>query len=144
MANYRARVSGPLIDRFEIQVEVSPLPVRDLAVGIAGEPSAAVAARVAAARRLQEERFAGTGCASNAAMTSSLLPRHARLDEASRRILDLAIYRLALSARAHDGILRVARTIADLDGGQEIEAAHVGEAIQYRALDRGANPTSEV
>jgi magnesium chelatase family protein len=137
VANYRARVSGPLLDRFDIQIEVPQLPPRDLREERPGEPSAAVAARVAAARRVQDARLAGTPCRSNAALASDGLRRHAALDRPGRAILDLAMRRLGLSARAHDGILRVARTIADLEGGGPIRAEHVAEAAQYRALDRG-------
>jgi magnesium chelatase family protein len=143
VANYRARVSGPLLDRFEVQVEVPPVRIRDLRGGVAGESSAAVAARVAAARRLQEGRLAGADCLSNSAMPPGLVRRHAILDEAGRRILELAIRRLGLSARAHDGILRVARTIADLEACGSISSAHVAEAVQYRALDRGRGGRDE-
>jgi magnesium chelatase family protein len=118
VAGYRARLSGPLLDRFEIQVEVPPLPLRDLAESAPGEASAAVAARVAAARRQATER-----------------PAHPPGDDA-RRVLHQAIERLGLSARAHDAILRVARTIAHLGSADAVESRHVAEAIQYRCLDR--------
>ena len=136
MAGYRARISGPLLDRFDLQIEVPPLPPRDLRDARPGEPTAKVAARVAAARRHQEARLAGSPCGCNAALPPEALRRHAVIDREGRTILDLAIRRLGLSARAHDGILRVARTIADLEGGGPIRAAHVAEAAQYRALDR--------
>jgi magnesium chelatase family protein len=136
VAHYRQRVSGPLLDRFEVQVEVPPLPVTELRSGPSGEPSSAVATRVARARGVQTERLEGSGVTTNAAMPPSRLRRHALLDDASRSILVRAIERLGLSARAHDGILRVARTIADLDGSEAIGAAHVAEAVQYRVLDR--------
>ena len=121
ISHYRSRVSGPLLDRFEIQVEVPPVPLKDLAKGLPGEASAAVAARVAAARRRREQD-------TEVAPTDS-----------ARRILHQAIHRLGLSARAHDAILRVARTISHLDGAASIESQHVAEAVQYRALDRGAS-----
>jgi magnesium chelatase family protein len=138
VAHYRSRVSGPLLDRFDIQVEVPPVPLADLRDGPAGEGSEAVASRVAAARRLQAERLAGTGALTNASMPPALLRRHARPDAGGRRILDLALRRLGLSARAHDAILKVARTIADVEGSEAIRPEHVAEAVQYRTLDRGA------
>jgi len=119
IAHYRSRVSGPLLDRFDIQVEVPPLPLRGFAEVASEEPSSAVTARVAAARHRRLE-----------------MPAPQVVPDA-RRILHQAIRRLGLSARAHDGILRVARTIADLEAAATIAAAHVAEAVQYRTLDRG-------
>jgi len=119
VAHYRSRVSGPLLDRFEIQAEVPPVPLRDLTTASPGEPSAAVAERVAAAIRRKNH---DTGPAPSAA---------------ARQMLQRAIRGLGLSARAHDGILRVARTIAALEGADRIQAEHVAEAVQYRAIDRG-------
>jgi len=119
IAQYRSRVSGPLLDRFEIQVEVPPVPLTDLAKAAPGEPSPVVAARVAAARRQHHGDPA------------------VQVSGAARRILHQAILRLALSARAHDAILGVARTIAHLGGADVIEPEHIAEATQYRALDRG-------
>src|SRR6266850_5258396 len=136
VAHYRQRISGPLLDRFDLQVSVPPVAGRDLSASEAGESSVAVAARVARARALQRERF-GSGCiGTNATMGPGLLRRHARPDPAGDRVLRLALRRLGLSARGHDGILRVARTIADLDAVGGIKAEHVAEAIQYRALER--------
>jgi magnesium chelatase family protein len=141
VAHYRQRVSGPLLDRFDLQIGVPPVAARDLAGSPAGESSAAVAARVVDARARQAERFSRFGEAlTNAAMSASLLRGHAQPGSDGRRILDLALRRLDLSARAHDGILRVARTIADLEGADLIRAEHVAEAVQYRAFDRGAQP----
>lgn len=119
VARYRSRVSAPLLDRFEIQVEVPPVPLRDLKNASAGEPSATVAARVAAAilRRKHDIEPAPSATA--------------------RHMLQRAIRGLGLSARPHDGILRVARTIAVLEGAEGIRAEHVAEAVQYRAYDRG-------
>ncbi len=119
IAHYRARVSGPLLDRFEIQVEVPPVPLADLTKATPGEASAIVAARVAAARQRSEQGVKPAPSGS------------------AQRILHQAIRRLGLSARAHDAILRVARTIAHLEGAGSIEAQHVAEAVQYRTLDRG-------
>src|SRR5207244_3547515 len=120
IAHYRARVSGPLLDRFEIQVEVPPVSLADLAKAAPGEPSAVVAARVAAARRRHEHDIKPV------------------LSAPAQRVLHQAIRRLGLSARAHDAILRVAATIAHLEEARAIEAAHVAEAVQYRSLDRRA------
>jgi magnesium chelatase family protein len=137
IAHYRQRVSGPLLDRFDLQVGVPPVARRDLTAAPAGESSAAVAARVGAARARQAERFAGFGATTtNAAMGGAALRRFAAAAPDGRRILDLALRRLGLSARAHDGILRVARTIADLEGVSEIRARDIAEAVQYRAFDR--------
>jgi len=137
IAHYRQRVSGPLLDRFDLQVSVPPVAARELGGAPAGEPSAAVAPRVAAARAIQSARFSGSGPGTNAAMGGALIRRHAVPGPDGRRILDLALRRLGLSARAHDGILRVARTIADLAGSDSIRVEHVAEAVQYRAFDRG-------
>jgi magnesium chelatase family protein len=136
VAHYRQRISGPLLDRFDIQVSVPPVAGRDLSGSAPGEPSATVAARVARARALQRERFGSGWIGTNASMGPGLLRRHARPDPAGDRVLRLALRHLGLSARGHDGILRVARTIADLDGAEGITAQHVAEAIQYRALER--------
>ena len=136
ISNYRARVSGPLLDRFDLQMEMPPIGVRELRTTNPGEPSAAVAARVLAARRIQQERFYGVGMSTNAIMTSSPPRDYAGLDEAGAEIFRQAIQRLGLSARAHDGVLRVARTIADLEGALKIQSSHVAEAIQYRCFDR--------
>jgi magnesium chelatase family protein len=136
VARYRARVSGPLLDRFDIQVEVAPLPPPVLRGEQPGEASVAVAARVAAARAIQQTRLRPAGLRTNADLSSDLLRRHAGLDAGARRVLSLALRRLGLSARAHDGILRTARTIADLEGAEIVGATQIAEAIQYRALDR--------
>jgi magnesium chelatase family protein len=120
VANYRARISGPLLDRFEVQVEVPSLPLRDLSRIESGESTSDVAARVATAR-----------ARSNEGPPPGVTP-------AGRRILHRAIRGLGLSARAHDAILRVARTIAHLEGVPSIEPRHVAEAVQYRIMDRRA------
>jgi magnesium chelatase family protein len=140
VAAYRGRVSGPLIDRCDLQVSVPPLRPRDLRAAPPGESSAVVAARVAAARRRQVERLGDPGNATNARLDPARLREHAAPDEAGARLLERALRRLGLSARAHDGVLRVARTIADLEGEEGIGAPHVAEAIQYRCLDRPLTP----
>jgi magnesium chelatase family protein len=133
---YRARVSGPLLDRIDLHVEVPAVTLSELRAA-PGEPSAAVAARVAAARALQVERLGSArGIPVNAAMGPAALARHCAVDGPGRALLDAAFEKLGLSARALDRILKVARTIADLAGGGPIQAVHLAEAIQYRTLDR--------
>ena len=136
IARYLAKISGPLLDRIDLQVEVAALSTGDIASVQAGEPSAAIRERVEAARQIQHERFHRAAILCNAEMGTRHLRRWCELDEASKRLLVHAIDRLGLSARAHDRILKVARTIADLAGADRIESPHVAEAIQYRALDR--------
>jgi len=132
ISRYLAKISGPLLDRIDLQVEVAALTTDEIASVEPGEPSSSIRERVEAARQIQRERFARC----NAEMTSRHLRRHCALDPSTQRLLISAIERLGLSARAHDRILKVARTIADLASVERIESAHVAEAIQYRALDR--------
>jgi magnesium chelatase family protein len=136
---YRARISGPLLDRIDIHVEAPALQVDELGNCVAGETSAAIRDRVAAARDLQRRRFAGeaAGCRLNAAMSPTLLRRHCALNASQHGIMRSAMERIQLSARAYDRILKVARTIADLAGAGVIGDPHLLEAIQYRSLDRG-------
>ena len=136
ISRYLSKVSGPLLDRIDLQVEVPALSSADITSDEAGESSASIRERVEAARHLQRERFRRTHIRSNGEMTSRLMRKHCELDPPSRRLLSAAIERLGLSARAHDRILKVARTIADLAGCERLEAGHVAEAVQYRALDR--------
>ena len=134
---YLSRISGPLLDRIDMQVEITPLPFEKMSDARPSEPSAVIRERVVRARRLQEERFAAyPGIHCNARMTSRLLARYARPDETGLRLLQTAMERLSLSARAYDRILKVARTIADLEGSPSILPAHLAEAIGYRSLDR--------
>ena len=135
---YLARVSGPLLDRIDLHLEVPAVPYRDLTGDRAGEPSAAVRDRVNRARLAQQERFAKRpGIFANAHMTPRDLKRSCRVTAAAEALLRTAIARLKLSARAYHRVLKIARTIADLAAAAEIEPAHVSEAVQYRSLDRG-------
>lgn len=135
---YRSRISGPLLDRIDIHVEVPAVKYRELTSRSPGETSEAIRDRVNRARQIQLARFSGAGIFSNAQMGARDLHEHCQVDAAGDRLLELAINRLGLSARAYTRILKVARTIADLDGGVPIQAPHVSEAIQYRSLDRAA------
>ncbi len=137
-ARYLGRLSRPLLDRIDVQVEVPPVPYRELAVGApAGEPSAVVRQRVLAARARQWGRFGRARVRVNARMTPRQVARHCPLSPEGRQLVAQAFDRLGLSARAHDRVLKVARTIADLAGVEEIGVAHLAEALQYRGLDRG-------
>ena len=129
---YTARISGPMLDRMDLHVEVPSVEFEAMRRREKPEPSSAVKARVNAARALQAERFAGTEVSCNAHMTAARVGEFCRLDDAGERILKAAFDRMGLTARSHDRILRVARTIADLDGAERISAAHLAEAVQYR------------
>ena len=129
-------MSGPLLDRIDLHIEVTPVHYADLASRTAAEPSAAVRARVNAARQRQQDRFAGSGIPHNAAMGVRAIRQFCKLDTAGERLLERAMQRFGLSARAHDRIRRVARTIADLAGAEDIGIEHLSEAVQYRTLDR--------
>lgn len=133
---YLQRISGPLLDRIDLHVEVSPVDYDDLAGEAAGESSAEILQRVLAARAVQTKRYAGTGVSCNARMPGAMLRRVCRLAPTADRLLRAAFERMGLSARAYDRILKVSRTIADLAGSERIEAEHVSEAVQYRNLDR--------
>ncbi|MFZ5899014.1 MAG: YifB family Mg chelatase-like AAA ATPase [Bacillota bacterium] len=133
---YVRRVSGPLLDRIDIQIEVGRLNYSELTGPTPGERSSVIRARVEAARAKQRERLAGTGADCNARMTVRQIRQFCRLTPDAAGILKAAFDQLDLSARAHDRILKVARTIADLEGCELIEAGHIAEAVQYRTLDR--------
>ena len=135
-ARYLSKVSGPLLDRLDIHIEVPPVDYNQLSDSEAGESSAPIRERVNAARKIQLERFKGTGVSCNAKMTSALTRKYCVLTEAASKILENSFEKLGLSARAYDKILKIARTIADLDNSESIETRHILEAIQYRALDR--------
>jgi magnesium chelatase family protein len=133
---YLARVSGPLIDRIDIHIEVPPVPYRELRGKHDGSDSATMREQVLNAREVQRRRFGENSTTLNARMSSRLLRKHCALDAAGEALLKQALTELGLSARAHDKILRVARTIADLGGFEHIQSDHVSEAIMYRRLDR--------
>ena len=136
---YLNKISGPLLDRIDLQIEIVPVPFEEISNTAPGEPSAAIRERVIAARKIQEERFKEEdGIYCNAQMTPKLIVKYATIDETSLAMLKNAMTRLNLSARAYDRILKVARTIADLDGDENIQPQHIAEAIGYRNLDRGS------
>lgn len=138
IANYRAKLSGPLLDRIDMHVEVPALPYRHVAGGAPGESSACVSARVRLARERQQSRAGHI----NARLQAKDLAAFATLDEAGHRLLEKAVEKFALSARAIERIRRVARTISDLEGADRIRSGHVAEALQYRAFDRAVAQTS--
>ncbi|MCC6839680.1 MAG: YifB family Mg chelatase-like AAA ATPase [Flavobacteriales bacterium] len=133
---YLNKISGPLLDRIDIHIEVTPVAFSELASERETEKSATVRERVVAARHLQEQRYRGTGLYCNAQIATQQLRTWCRVDAQGQALLQKAMERLGLSARAYDRILKVARTIADLDGSPNIRNNHLAEAIQYRSLDR--------
>ena len=133
---YLGRVSGPLLDRLDIQVEVDPVRYEELSDATPGESSAAIRERVIAARSRQQRRLARFGVPCNAQIPASALAEACPLTPAADRILKAAFERMNLSGRAYDRILKIARTIADLDGSERLDTPHITEAIQYRSLDR--------
>ncbi|AWV89812.1 YifB family Mg chelatase-like AAA ATPase [Bradymonas sediminis] len=135
--DYRNRISGPLLDRIDIHVEVPAVPYRKLKAAGQGETSAAIQARVQRAREVQRARFAGGSTYANSQMRPSELRAHCKIDAAGHDLMEMVVDRLGMSARAYDRILKVARTVADLEGKANIEASHIAEAIQYRSMDRG-------
>jgi len=135
---YMSKISGPLLDRIDIHCEIQAVPFAQLSQMKPGEPSANIRARVMAARKIQEERYKKyKGIYCNAMMTERMLHEYAEPDAKSLEILRLAMERLKLSARAYSRILKVARTIADLDNSEKVQSRHIAEAIGYRNLDRG-------
>ncbi len=134
--NYLNKLSGPLMDRIDLQIEVDAINYKDLKSEAKEETSAEIKARVTKAREIQNERFKGLKIHNNSAMNSALVKKYCKLSPECERILEEAFAKLNLTARAHDRILKVARTIADLDGSENIEIQHLVEAINYRSLDR--------
>ena len=134
---YMNKISGPLLDRIDIQCEITPVPFKDISKAQPGEPSSVIRERVIKARLIQEERFKDVkGIHCNAMMTERMIHQYAEPDEAGINLLRMAMERLNLSARAYNRILKVARTIADLEGSEKVCPEHLAEAINYRNLDR--------
>lgn len=135
---YLNKISGPLLDRIDLHIEVTPISYDELTSQVQEETSNSIRDRVVEARRVQKNRYekSNTSIHSNAQMGSYELQTYCQLDDSSRTILKNAMNKLGLSARAYDRIIKVARTIADLDGSEEIRTHHIAEAIQYRSLDR--------
>jgi len=132
VSRYQKRISGPLLDRMDIHVEVPRVDYDKLSSDRLGEPSAAMRERVEAARGIQRRRFEGTGLACNADMGPAEVRQYCEVDQAGKSLLRAAMQQLAMSARAYHRILKLARTIADLAGSERIETAYLAEAIQYR------------
>ena len=136
MQKYISRISGPLLDRIDIQVEEPAVKYQDLVSSADGEPSSQIHNRIQGAREMQQSRFESTNIYSNASMRPKEIRQYCRVADTAQELLRVALTQLGLSARAYDRILKVSRTIADLDYSPSIESSHVSEAIQYRSLDR--------
>ena len=137
MQRYMSKISGPLLDRIDIHIEVTPVPFEKLSETRKAESSDEIRKRVTTARNIQTLRFEKyTSVHYNAQMSSKLIREYCSLDDVSLQLLKTAMERLNLSARAYDRILKVSRTIADLDNSENINSNHIAEAIQYRSLDR--------
>jgi len=133
---YVSKISGPLLDRIDIHVDVPAVKFKELASETAAECSSSIRGRAVSARRIQQQRFHGEKIFSNAQMSPRLIRKHCQIGAQSKSLLENAITKLGLSARAYDRILKVSRTLADLEGRGAIEPVHISEAIQYRTLDR--------
>jgi magnesium chelatase family protein len=134
--NYMAKISGPLLDRIDIHIELPSIKYKELSDTKDGESSTVIKARVEKARAVQGERFKTDGIFYNAQMNTKLIKKYCDLDNEAKELLKMAMTELGLSARAYDKILKVSRTIADLAGSEQIKTGHLSEAIQYRSLDR--------
>ena len=133
---YMGKISGPLLDRIDIQIEVTAVKYQKLEAENETENSNKIKERVNKARKVQQERYKENGIYSNAELTPKLLSKYCKLNKESKAIMQNAFEKLGLSARAHGRILKVARTIADLDNCENIQKIHIAEAIQYRSLDK--------
>ena len=134
---YVSKISGPLLDRIDIHINVQSVKYKELSSNVQGEPSVNIRQRVVKAREIQLKRFTGKkNMYCNAHMQSKDIREFCKIDSASEELMKMAITKLGLSARAYDRILKVSRTIADLTGEENISSAHISEAIQYRSLDR--------
>ncbi len=134
---YRRRISGPLLDRIDIHIEVPAVPYKDLSTDYAGEKSEEIRSRVVGTRDAQLRRYQGEKIYCNGQMKTRHIKKYCKLKEAAQNLLETAMHRLGLSARAYARILKLSRTIADLETSEEIQPHHISEAIQYRTLDRG-------
>jgi magnesium chelatase family protein len=133
---YRSKVSGPLMDRIDIHIEVPAIKFNEISSDTTAEPSSSIRERVTSARMIQRERFKSDGIYANAHMKPRHIRKYCKIDEDSLHLMELAMNRLGLSARAYNRILKVSRTIADIEGSEQIASHHISEAIQYRSLDR--------
>lgn len=136
VSKYLSRISGPMLDRLDLHIEVMPVEFEQLSSSEKSEPSAVIRERVNRARKIQLERFEETHCFCNARLSPAAMEKVCRLTDSARKLLQNAFERMGMSARAYDKILKVARTIADLDGCEVIDSSHIAQAIQYRSLDR--------
>ena len=136
ISNYMGKLSGPLLDRIDLHIEVKPVEYEKISSEEKGETSKEIKKRVDKARKLQLERYKNLNIYSNGELTPKLIEKYCKIDETSKELLRKAFEKLGLSGRAYSRILKVARTIADLDGEDEIKKSHIAEAIQYRSLDR--------
>lgn len=136
ISKYMGKISGPLLDRIDICTEVSPVKYQKLDSKEQAESSEEIKKRVDKARKIQQERYKESRIVSNSELTPKLIEKYCKLDEKSKEVLESAFNKLKLSARAYGRILKVSRTIADLDESKNIEVKHIAEAIQYRSIDR--------
>ena len=136
ISKYIGKISGTLLDRIDIQIEVTPVKYQKLENDISNEKSENIRETVNKARKTQLDRYKNYGIYSNSELTPRLTEKYCKLDENSKKIMQEAFEKLGLSARAYERVLKVARTIADLEGKENIDTKHIAEAIQYRSLDR--------